>query len=308
MTEEVNKFFQYLRVEKNYSINTIESYEIDLKQFISFVGDLLNKELLDIQEIKKTHIRLWLSDLDRLKLKKTSISRKIACLKSFFKFALKRGYINQNPTNGIITPRKEKRLPKSLSKQEVELLFTIQDDETAWDLQKSAILELFYGCGIRLSELVQLSIKDINLNQQQIKVLGKGAKERVIPFGSKANSAIKRHLNSRHELLGNSVHDSVFLTKNGAPIYARLVQRIIKNELARVSESTQKSPHVLRHSFATHLLDNGAEITAIKELLGHSNLAATQVYTHTSVERLKNIYKQAHPRAQKTNNKSEEVL
>ncbi len=299
MMELQKKFFQYLGVEKNYSKHTLISYETDLGQFMSFVQEITQQETLEIERIQKSHIRLWLANLDQQKLKKTSISRKIACLKSFFKFALKRGYVTQNPTTGIISPKKDKRLPKSITKQEAERLFDYQDDKTAWGNQKTAILELFYGCGIRLSELVQLSLKDINFTQQQIKVLGKGAKERVIPFGSKAKTALKQHLETRSELLKTNTDTTfLFLTKKGSPIYPRLVQKLIEKELARVSEHPQKSPHILRHSFATHLLDNGAELTAIKEMLGHANLAATQVYTSTSVERLKQIYKSAHPRAQ----------
>lgn len=302
MIEVVQKFKTYLSIEKNYSSHTIEAYSRDLEQFMLFIQPLMGSDSIDIESITKIHIRLWLSELDSKDQKKSSIARRIACLKSFFKYALKRGYITINPSSSIVTPKKKKRLPKSLTSSETEQLFQVQDDFSAWGIQIAAILELFYACGIRLSELVQLNMGDINFKQNQLKVLGKGAKERIIPFGSNANIAIKKHFESRNSIAEKCDAQALFITKKGERIYPRLVQRIVKSQLERVSESTQKSPHVLRHSFATHLLDNGAEISAIKEMLGHANLAATQIYTHTSVERLKNVYKMAHPRAKTTKN------
>lgn len=302
MTDVVQKFKTYLSIEKNYSLHTIEAYSSDLEQFMLFIQPLMNSTSIEIESISKIHIRLWLSDLDSKEQKKSSIARKIACLKSFFKYALKRGYINFNPSSSISTPKKEKRLPKSLTANETENLFLVQDDFSAWGTQTAAILELFYACGIRLSELVQLDMGDINFKQNQVKVLGKGSKERIIPFGSNAAKALKNHMKLRFTIATRCDIHALFITKKGERIYPRLVQRIVKSQLERVSESTQKSPHVLRHSFATHLLDNGAEISAIKEMLGHANLAATQIYTHTSVERLKNVYKMAHPRATTTKN------
>jgi len=298
MTEAMKKFFQYLEFERNYSANTVEAYRSDLEQFHAFVLLLLKtNQKIDLHSLDKTHIRLWLSSLNRENVKKSTLSRKIASLKSFFSYCLKRGIAQANPTKGISTPKKDKRLPKSLSQKETEHLFELQDESSAWGIQTKALLELFYSCGIRLSELVNLSIADINFTQKQIKVLGKGDKERVIPFGNHALSAIQLHLKNREQISDRITTKALFITKKGNRIYPRLVQNLVKTQLSKVSEITQKSPHVLRHSFATHLLDNGAEIIAIKELLGHANLAATQVYTHASVERLKQVYKTAHPRA-----------
>lgn len=297
MKEDLKKFFNYLAFERNYSEHTQMAYRSDLEQFLEFLSHSEKMNPQSASDITKIHIRLWLSDLSSNKASKATINRKIATLKSFFGYCLKRGIIDQNPASRIVSPKKDKRLPKSLTKSETEQLFVLQDDITPWGIQQKAILELFYGCGIRLSELVHLKKENINFSQMQLKVLGKGNKQRVIPFGNKALEAINNHLNSRNLISEKISTEALFITKKGNSIYPRLVQQLVKKQLQRVSEIQQKSPHVLRHSFATHLLDNGAEIIAIKELLGHSNLAATQVYTHTSVERLKNVYKKAHPRA-----------
>ncbi|MFU8813545.1 MAG: tyrosine-type recombinase/integrase, partial [Balneolaceae bacterium] len=228
--------------------------------------------------------------------------RKVASVRSFFKFCYKRGFVQKNPAQLLIVPRIEKRVPKVIRKEEIEALMETASGSTPRQKQNLAILELFYSTGLRLSELCSLNSADINTREKQLKVLGKGNKQRIVPLGSHALRAYEEHMSARHELFGartdEDARNAVFIAPSGQRMYPRYVQLIVEKLIAKTSEVTQKSPHVLRHSFATHLLDGGADIRIIKEFLGHSNLAATQIYTHSSVERLKNVYKQAHPRAE----------
>ncbi|TYP95496.1 tyrosine recombinase XerC subunit [Fodinibius salinus] len=308
MKKAINKYLHYLKIERNASENTILSYENDLQQFLEFcVAHFDKDEQLHPDLIERITIRLWLGELSERELAKSTIARKVAAIRSFFKYCFKRGIVEQNPAHLLVIPKKDQSLPKTASAEDLERMMELAKGKTPKSAQNRAILELLYGTGIRLNELVQLNEEDINHTLNQIKVLGKGAKQRIVPFGSEAQKALNRHLETKHELYGKrtdaDARKAVFLAAGGQRIYARAVQRIVKDYLQRASEVTQKSPHVLRHSFATHLLDQGAEIRVIKELLGHANLAATQVYTHTSVERLKNVYELAHPRAknQKSN-------
>lgn len=299
MSEHLERFYRYLSIERNASNHTITSYQTDLNQFYVFLDELLPESVLSNRtehQIQKHHIRLWLAELSNIGCSKSTLARKIAALRSYFKFLHKRGVITDNPVLTIKTPRRDKKLPETLSADDIEYLFTIIETDSVWGKQTKAIFELLYGTGLRVSELTSLTTGQINMNQRQVKVVGKGNKERIVPFGKRAADALQDFLDHRTELL-SAVTTHLFLTKKGKPIYPRLIQRLTEDFISRSSEVTQRSPHVLRHSFATHLLDNGADINAIKEMLGHSNLAATQVYTHTSVERLKNIFNQAHPRA-----------
>lgn len=232
---------------------------------------------------------------------KSSIARKVAAVRSFFKYSFKRGMVEQNPAHLLIVPKKDQPLPKTANSEDLSRMMELAPGDNPRSAQDRAILELFYSTGIRLSELVSLDIDEVNFDLKQVKVMGKGAKQRIVPLGSSSVTALKRHLQTRKELYGTrtdrDARSALFLAAHGQRIYPRAVQRLVNDYLTRASEVTQKSPHVLRHSFATHLLDRGADIRVIKELLGHSNLASTQVYTHTSVERLKNVYELAHPRA-----------
>lgn len=303
MKKAIKKYLRYLEVERNASQHTITSYETDLLQFIAFCDKHLgaNKSNLHLDLIERLTIRLWLGELSERGLAKSSIARKVAAIRSFFKYCFKRGMVEENPAHLLIVPKKDKPLPKTASKEDLNRMMELAQGNSPKSAQNRAILELLYGTGIRLSELVSLNEADINIKLDQLKVLGKGAKQRIVPFGSRAKEALEQHLETKPELFGSrtdaDARKAVFLAANGQRIYPRAVQRIVKDYLQRASEVTQKSPHVLRHSFATHLLDQGADIRVIKELLGHANLAATQVYTHTSVERLKNVYELAHPRA-----------
>lgn len=303
MKKVISKYLRYLKVERNASPHTVISYQNDLSQFLIFCGVHFNKdeEKVNPNLVERITIRLWLGELSEQGLAKSSIARKVAAVRSFFKYCFKRGFVEQNPAHLLIVPKKDKPLPKTATVEDLERMIKLAEGHTPKSAQHRAILELLYSTGIRLSELVNLDEEDINFKLNQIKVMGKGAKQRIVPLGKQAAGALQKHLDFKPKLFGKRTNadarKAVFLAAGGQRIYGRAVQRIIKDFMQRASEVTQKSPHVLRHSFATHLLNNGADIRIIKELLGHENLAATQVYTHTSVERLKNVYELAHPRA-----------
>lgn len=302
MKKIIDKYLRYLEVERNASPHTITSYQNDLMQFWDFCQNHYGIKEPNIDEIGRITIRLWLGELSERDLAKSSITRKVSAVRSFFKYSFKRGFVEQNPAHLLITPKKDQPLPKTVSAEDIEDMMThLSKQESPRAVQRWAMIELFYSTGIRLSELVGLNEENIDSRLNQIKVLGKGSKQRIVPMGRQAQKALKQHMAGKTELYGSrtdaDARKAVFLAANGQRIYPRAVQRIIKDTLKNFSEVTQKSPHVLRHSFATHLLDKGADIRVIKELLGHADLSATQVYTHTSVERLKNVYELAHPRA-----------
>ncbi len=292
MREPIERFFSYLSIERNVSPHTLSAYQRDLGQCMRFLATLYEMDVDDIHPdtITKSHLRLWMGELSDENLKKTSIARKIAAIRAFFRFAHKRGITQSNPAATLLTPKRERRLPKTIPMKGLNDML----DGTV-DAQSRAILELFYGTGMRLSELVSLNIHDVDMQKKQVSVMGKGAKQRIIPFGTQAELALISWLQDR-TATGTS---ALFVTPKGKRIYPKAVQRMVGAALLPVAEASQKSPHVLRHSFATHLLDRGADIRLIKELLGHANLAATQVYTHNSVEKLKHVYDNAHPRAQR---------
>lgn len=322
MKDAIKKYLKYLKVEKNSPHTTISSYKIDLDQLVVFLTDQ-GFETNDLEAIKKSHLRLWVGFLHNKGLKRSTIQRKIAAVKSFFKYAFKRGLTQQNASQFLITPKSEKRIPKFIghgdlnkalndafddeSKMDSEMLSEVSPSKQASIYQTQAIIELFYATGIRLSELTGLNIDDVDIRQNQVQVTGKGRKQRIVPFGKAAAEAVSTHIRHRKYLLSNKTLaedvNALFLSVSGRRIYPRAVQRLVQNFLEEHSEATQKSPHALRHSFATHLLDAGADIRVIKELLGHSSLATTQIYASTSSDGLKKIYKTAHPRAEKLNPK-----
>jgi len=301
----IKKYLRYLKIERNASEHTINAYKNDLMGFSQFCNDAFDtpaEEEFDISSVDRLLIRLWLGELSEQGMAKATIARKVASTRSFFKYCFKRGFIDKNPAHLLVVPKKDQQLPKTAHKHDIRRMLNSIEGESPAMMQEKAILELFYSTGIRLSELISLNIPDIDLNQKQIKVRGKGNKERIVPLGNQAAKALEKFLTVHAKLFGKKTDDdakkAVFLAAGGQRIYPMAVQRMVAKHLNRASEVTQKSPHVLRHSFATHMLNEGADIRVIKEFLGHANLAATQVYTHTSVERLKNIYEQAHPRAQ----------
>ena len=310
----LEKFMVFLRVEKNASFYTLTSYKTDLNQFIDFLSSHFDSEKFSIVQIDRLAIRLWLGELSEQGLTQNSIARKVAALRSFFKYAFKHGWIQKNPAHLLVIPKKTRTLPKTIPAPDLQRMLDNYRNEKnpVGSIQDYVILELFYTSGIRVSELCGLNIQDIHLTKAWIKVRGKGNKERIVPISSSVNKLLKNFLNNRSHTVKNiqSITNEVkknpkdrkkesplFIAPSGQRMYPKQVYRIVNKAIKQYSEVTQKSPHVLRHSFATHMLDNGADIRLIKEFLGHSSLASTQVYTHTSVERLRTIYEQAHPRA-----------
>jgi len=292
----LNSFLTYLSHEKRYSQHTISSYQADLLQFQEYV---LQTFELDVLEIKHTHVRSFMVDLMENKSSENTINRKISALRSFYKFLFKEGRITNNPMLLIKAPKIPKRLPIFVENQKLDKLL---DSETFFDDSFSSkrdhlVIELLFGTGIRLAELIALKETDIDVFSNTIKVLGKRNKERIIPV----NKQLMNQLNSFMELKKlqnfNNILPNLIVTNSGAAAYPKLIYRIVSSYLSLVSTNDKRSPHVLRHSYATSLLNAGADLNAIKELLGHASLAATQVYTHNSIERLKTIYKQAHPKA-----------
>ena len=241
-------------------------------------------------------IRSWLVNLMEQKINPRSVNRKLTTLKSFYRYLLREGVLEENPMRRITSPKNSKRLPVFVEKDKMEMLFEqIDFGEGYPGLRDKLILEMFYVTGMRLSELVNLKETDIDFHYDTIKVLGKRNKERLIPFSNKFELLLKSYLDEKRNSFGDT--NDLFLTDKGRLIYSKMIYRTVIKHLGKVTTLGKKSPHVLRHSFATHLLNNGAELNAVKELLGHANLSATQVYTHNTIDKLKRIYKQAHPKA-----------
>jgi len=285
-------FANYLKFEKNYSSHTIKAYISDLQQCNAFIV-LQNKDLFSAET---SDLRAWIISLLEDNVSASSIHRKISSLKTFYHFLQREKLVSKNPTRKLILPKTKKRLPVFVEeKNMLELFSHLTFDDNFSGKRDKLVLSLLYATGIRLSELIGLKINDIDFSQKTIKVLGKRRKERIIPFGTILEQDLKSYLFSRNENELNSPY--LIITEKNKPAYPKLIYRIVHSYLTITSNIDKKSPHVLRHTFATHLLNNGADLNAIKELLGHANLAATQVYTHNSFEQLKKVYNKAHPRA-----------
>ena len=286
----INNYLSYLELEKRYSKHTIISYKRDLHDFKEFIDEFYQ---LPMNQIELTHVRSYMVSLLEKELAKTSVSRKISSVKSFFKYLLKENIIDSSPVHLIETPKLEKRLPVFIKEDELSKLFEeIQYEKGFSGIRDKLILTLFYQTGMRLSELINLKVSD--LYEGEIKVLGKRNKERIIPLTKGTISLIDLYLHER----GNkfSTNSYLIVTDKGNKLYEKFVYRKVNYYLSLVSSKQKKSPHILRHTFATHMLNNGADLNAIKELLGHENLAATQVYTHNTFQKLKSIHEQSHPR------------
>lgn len=302
MQEYIGKFFSYLKSERNYSPHTLASYEDDLRQFTQFLAKHLGDSEFSLARIDNVTLRLFLGELMEQGFSKSSIARKVACLKSFFRFLSRQKIIETNPALLLKSPKLDKRIPQVVSEQAADALMNQPDISTPEGMRDRAMLEMFYSTGIRLSELISLNWQDVNFADSTIKVTGKGNKQRIVPVGRKAVRALRDYSASRTRLLDAQCRDqtngaAVFITKRGKRLSPKGVNVLMNRYIGRVSEVSKKSPHVLRHSFATHLLDRGADLKAVQQLLGHESLSTTQVYTHVSVERLKKIYAQAHPKA-----------
>jgi integrase/recombinase XerC len=291
------RFLKFLQYEKRYSAHTLIAYTKDLEQFFEYV--LKMYEVKDTKDVSHVFIRSWIVSLMEQKINPRSVRRKISTLKSFFKFLLREKQIDRNPMQKIISPKIAKQLPAFVDEQRMDLLLdTVEFDEGFKGARDKLIINIFYQTGMRLSELVNLKEGDINLYDLSIKVLGKRNKERIIPISHKLKADIENYFKIRNSTFSKDLIASNFLLlDNGNKIYDKYVYRLVKAKLGEVTTSPKKSPHILRHTFATQMLNHGAEINAVKEILGHASLAATQVYTHNTIEKLKNIYKQAHPKA-----------
>jgi len=289
MQRYIDKFINYLKIEKNVSNHTIINYTVDLKAFSLFLGEA------DINSIDHLALRRFLAELRGKNYSKRTIARKLASLRSFFKFLYREGHIKSNPITAISSPKLDKKLPKFLDVGKITKLILSPDVKTPAGLRDRAILETLYSCGIRVSELVGLDMDDVDFISGVIKVLGKGRKERMVPIGDMAISSIRKYTEGR---VGRAKGiKAVFLNSRGGRLTDRSVRRVINRYINVCSIEEKISPHSLRHSFATHLLDRGADLRSVQELLGHMNLSTTQIYTHVTMERLKNVYDKAHPRA-----------
>ncbi|HKO82556.1 MAG TPA: tyrosine-type recombinase/integrase [Chitinophagaceae bacterium] len=293
---EIRSFLDYLKFEKRYSAHTIISYETDITAFFQYLSTNFGK--LQLSEITHSFIRSWLADLKEKKLTSKSINRKISTLRSFFKYHLKRGAIAAVPTTNVTAPKISKRLPVFIKESETkQLLETLNAATEDWKtLNARMLISLFYATGMRLSELINLKEKQLDFARLQLRVLGKGNKERIIPVNKEVIRGIKEYQELKKKTFENR-EDVLLVTEKGKKMYPKYAWILVNKYLGQASTLDKKSPHILRHTFATHLMNNGAELNAVKELLGHSSLAATQVYTHNTIEKLKDVHKKAHPKS-----------
>ena len=301
--EELNRykdqFINFLIVEKDYSHHTIEAYEKDLIQWINWLDTL--EKCINLNEIDHKDIRIYINYLNKNNYSKRTLARKIAILKSLFKYLNREGFINNNPMVYIKSPKLDKRLPNFMYEYQIEKLLSVPDQETPQGLRDYCILEVLYGTGLRVSELVNLTMGDIHLEEGYIRVIGKGNKERIVPIGSYAVKSIHGYFDKgRPEFYKEGLSlDYLFLGVRGKVLNDRIVRKIIDDSIEKTAQNLDVSPHTIRHSFATHLLERGSDIRVVQSFLGHESLSTTQVYTHITKNQLKKVYDNAHPRAKK---------
>jgi len=284
-------FLDHLRYEKRYSPHTLISYQNDLEQFFAYLASQFDAP--PVAQITPMFVRSWLAEMKEDEMSSKSINRKISSLKSFFKYEMKLGHLTQTPMTTVTGPKISKRLPVFVAEKDMSTLFEHVDFGEGWKSRtERLVMLLFYATGMRVSELVNLRASQIDASLSQVKVLGKGNKERIIPVSKELMTDLGLYLQERPVAA-----ETLFINEKGKPLQSRTVYTFVKRYLSLVTTVQKKSPHILRHSFATHLMNNGADLNAVKELLGHSSLAATQIYTHNTIEKLKEVFKKAHPKA-----------
>lgn len=286
MDKNVDDFLRHMEVEKNYSGHTVLNYRLDLEEFLSFLGHAR------IAEVEYPTLRRYLAELRARDLRPRSVSRKISALRSFFRYLQREGVIVKNPASLLVTPKLDKVLPHFMTEDDTLKLVESPADHQGADPRDKALFETLYSAGVRVSELVGIDQGDVDLISNMVKVYGKGKKERIVPIGEKAVQAITAYLGERQAKSG-----PLFLNRSGGRLTARSVRNIINKHLVKLAMAQKVHPHMFRHSFATHLLDRGADLRSVQELLGHVNLSTTQIYTHLTTEKLKSVYNKAHPRA-----------
>lgn len=289
----LSEYLEYLKYQKNYSDETIHSYSIDIEEFL----DYINSECINICEVGYDVVKAWLINLDEKKNKSTTVSRKISSLRGFYKYLINNKVIDSNPFSLVSLPKKERHLPRFFYYNELEEMFQVPKLNTALGQRDRLLLEMLYATGVRVSELVNIKVSDIN--GEEIKVLGKGNKERIVEFGDYAESILELYLNEGYKSLNVKKSEYLFLNSRGGKLTTRGVRYILDNIINKTTIDKKISPHMLRHTFATHLLNEGCDLLTVQELLGHESLTATSIYTHITNDRLKEVYFKCHPRAKK---------
>ena len=289
----LSEYLEYLKYQKNYSDETIHSYSIDIEEFL----DYINSECINICEVGYDVVKAWLIHLDEKKNKSTTVSRKISSLRGFYKYLINNKVMNSNPFSLVSLPKKERHLPRFFYYNELEEMFQVPKLNTALGQRDRLLLEMLYATGVRVSELVNIKVSDIN--GEEIKVLGKGNKERIVEFGDYAESLLELYLNQGYKSLNVKKSEYLFLNNRGGKLTTRGVRYILDNIINKTTIDKKISPHMLRHTFATHLLNEGCDLLTVQELLGHESLTATSIYTHITNDRLKEVYFKCHPRAKK---------
>ncbi len=296
MEKTLEEFVAYLKAERNFSPNTVKAYERDVAELAATLKERR------LTAASPADIRRWLALGVRRGLSKASISRRLAAARTFYRFLVRTGKMRANPAESVHTPKLGRPLPSCLTREEAEALVGLDDGEDFFTLRDTAILELIYSAGLRVSEAMGLDLADVNLSPEMVRVTGKGSKTRICPFGAKAKEALERYLPAREARLfrlGRPEQTALFINKSGGRLSTRSVERIVKQRCIQAGILKEATPHTLRHSMATHLLEAGADLRAIQEMLGHASLATTQRYTHLDVARLAHVYRSAHPRAKK---------
>lgn len=292
----LNDYLEYLKYQKNYSDYTVLSYQNDIDEFLEY----LNREVLNFKDIEYSDLRFYLMYLKEEKNdNNSSIDRKLSALRGFYKYLANEGIVKSNVFSLVSGPKKEKKLPRYFEYNELEELFNVPDSETALGQRDLLLLELLYATGVRVGELTNIKIKDIDLSSKSILILGKGNKERIVTYGDYCEEILKRYLNDGYILLNTKGSEYLFLNKNGGELTERGVRYILDQIIKQTSINKNISPHMIRHSFATHLLNEGCDLTTVQKLLGHESIKATQIYTHVTTDRLKEVYYNSFPRAKK---------